>query len=292
LLHGLVLPLRARRSAAKYALIWGKNDAPLREHTLLQAQLLQAELAARHINAQVFAAMRYGQPAIGKTLDAMRAADITRILILPLYPQYAASASASALDAVCAWLVRCRNQPEIHSIRSFFEHPGYLAALEENVRRHWQTHGAPDDKTRLVLSFHGLPEKSRALGDPYHDECQKTGLLLARRLQLERAQYHVCFQSRFGRAAWLQPYTASTLQKLAQSGVRRVDLLCPGFTADCLETLEEIALAAKSSFLTAGGGEFHYIPALNESSRWIGAMADLLFPETARIDAAHSGIPD
>ena len=174
LLYALVLPLRARRSAAKYALIWG-NDAPLREHTQDQARLLQAELDARHINARVFAAMRYGKPAIGKTLDAMQAAGVTRVMLLPLYPQYAASTTASTLDAVCAWLVRCRNQPEIHSVRSFCAHPGYIAALEANVRQHWQTHGAPDDKTRLVLSFHGLPEKSRALGDPYHDECQKTG---------------------------------------------------------------------------------------------------------------------
>ncbi|MDR1350720.1 MAG: ferrochelatase [Zoogloeaceae bacterium] len=278
LLHGLILPLRARRSAAKYALIWGKNDAPLREHTQHQAQLLQAELTARAIDAQVFFAMRYGKPAIGKTLDAMRAAGITRVLLLPLYPQYAASTTASTLDAVCAWLVRCRNQPEIRSVRGFSGHPGYLAALEANVRNHWRTHGAPDDKTRLILSFHGLPEKSRRLGDPYYDECQQTGRLLAQRLQLEREQYYICFQSRFGRAAWLQPYTVPTLQRLARSGVQRVDLLCPGFAADCLETLEEIALAAKSSFRTAGGGEFHYIPALNASPLWIKALADLLFP--------------
>ncbi|MDR2624901.1 MAG: ferrochelatase [Zoogloeaceae bacterium] len=277
LLHALILPLRARRSAAKYALIWGKNDAPLREHTQHQAQLLQAELAARDIDAQVFFAMRYGKPAIGATLDAMRSAGVTKVMLLPLYPQYAASTTASTVDAVCAWLVRCRNQPEIHSVRSFFAHPGYLAALAQNVRQHWQTHGAPDDGTRLILSFHGLPEKSRVLGDPYYDECQATGHLLARLLQLESEQYYISFQSRFGRAAWLQPYTVPTLQRLAQSGVRRVDLLCPGFTADCLETLEEIALAAKSSFLTAGGGEFHYIPALNASPRWITALADLLF---------------
>jgi ferrochelatase len=278
LLHALILPLRARRSAAKYALIWGKNDAPLREHTQHQAQRLQAELAARNIEAQVFVAMRYGKPAIGKMLDTMQAAGITKIILLPLYPQYAASTTASTLDAVCAWLVRCRNQPEIHSVRSFCDHPGYITALAENVRKHWQTHGTPDDKTRLILSFHGLPEKSRALGDPYYDECQKTGHLLAQALQLESEQYAICFQSRFGRASWLQPYTVPTLQQLAQSGIRRVDLLCPGFTADCLETLEEIALAAKSSFLTAGGGEFHYIPALNASPLWIKALADLLFP--------------
>jgi ferrochelatase len=288
LLYALVLPLRARRSAAKYALIWGKNDAPLREHTQQQAQLLQTELAARAIDAPVFVAMRYGHPAIDKTLDAMQKAGIGRILLLPLYPQYAASTSASALDAVCAWLMRCRKQPEIHSVRSFCEHPGYLAALEENVRRHWQTHGAPDDKTRLILSFHGLPEKSRALGDPYYDECQKTAQLLAQRLHLAEEQYRVCFQSRFGRAAWLQPYTAPTLQQLAQSGIRRVDLLCPGFMADCLETLEEIAMAAKSSFLTAGGETFHYISALNESPCWITALADLLFPESTRAAQENS----
>jgi ferrochelatase len=278
ILHAVILPFRPRRSAAKYALIWGK-DSPLREHCARQAELLQAELARRAIPARVFWAMRYGKPAVARVLDQMQAAGVRRLLVLPLNPQYAASTTASLLDAVCAWLARCRDLPELRVIRSFPAHPGYLAALEENVRRHWQTH-APTPESRLVMSFHGLPEKSRRLGDPYHDECQRTATELAQRLGLADEQYRVTFQSRFGREPWLQPYTAPTLAELARQGVRRVDILCPGFVADCLETLEEIAITGKADFLAAckaegGTGEFHYLPALNESPAWIQALADL-----------------
>ena len=274
LLHGIILNTRPRQSAAKYALIWNEQGSPLLTHTRNQARLLQAEFDARQVKAQVFCAMRYGEPAIGKMLDKMMDAGITRILTLPLYPQYAASATASAQDAVCDWLRRRRNQPELRSVRSFPEHPGYIAALAANVEAHWRAH-APDTGTCLVMSFHGLPEKSRQQGDPYYDECQRTGARLAEKLNLAPDQYRVTFQSRFGREAWLQPYTVPTLQQLARDGARRVDVLCPGFAADCLDTLEEIALAAKVDFLQAGGQEFHYLPALNETPEWISALADI-----------------
>ncbi|MDR1889817.1 MAG: ferrochelatase [Zoogloeaceae bacterium] len=274
LLHGVILNTRPRHSAAKYALIWDERGSPLLTHTQNQACLLQAEFNARQIRAQVFCAMRYGEPAIGKVLDQMMDAGVTRILALPLYPQYAASTTASALDAVCDWLCRRRNQPELRTVRSFPEHPGYIAALAAHVEAHWRAH-APDAESCLLMSFHGLPEKSRQQGDPYYDECQRTGALLAQKLNLAPDRYRITFQSRFGREAWLQPYTAPTLTQLARDGVRRVDVLCPGFTADCLETLEEIALTAKADFLLSGGREFHYIPALNESPIWIRTLADI-----------------
>ncbi|MGE5384730.1 MAG: ferrochelatase, partial [Betaproteobacteria bacterium] len=189
---------------------------------------------------------------------------------------YAASTTATALDEVAAWLQKSRNQPELRNIRNFHDDEGYLAALEQSVRAHWQAHGLPDAGYRLVMSFHGLPRRSLDLGDPYHCECQKTGRLLAERLNLAAEQYRVCFQSRFGRAQWLQPYTAPTLEKLGREGVKRVDVICPGFPADCLETLEEIALEGKASFLAAGGESFNYIPALNEQPLWIKALGDLI----------------
>ncbi|GHT94816.1 ferrochelatase [Betaproteobacteria bacterium] len=274
LLHGIILNTRPRQSAAKYALIWNEQGSPLLTHTQQQARLLQAEFDARQVKAKVFYAMRYGKPTVGKTLDDMMDAGITRILTLPLYPQYAASTTASAQDAVCDWLCRRRNQPELRSVRSFPEHPGYIAALAANIKAHWRTH-TPDSDSCLVMSFHGLPEKSRQQGDPYYNECQRTGALLAEKLNLAPAQYRITFQSRFGREAWLQPYTAPTLQQLARDGVRRVGVICPGFAADCLETLEEIALTAKADFVQAGGQEFHYLPALNETPEWISALADI-----------------
>jgi ferrochelatase len=220
--------------------------------------------------------MRYGHPSIPEVLAKLKTEGANRILLVPMYPQYAASTTATAIDEACAWLQSTRNQPEIRSIRNFHDDEGYLAALESTVRAHWQTHGLPDAGTRLLISFHGLPRRSLDLGDPYHCECQKTGRLLAERLNLKPEQYAVCFQSRFGRAEWLQPYTAPTLQAWGKAGVRRVDVLCPGFVADCLETLEEIALEGKADFLKAGGKEYHYIPALNEAPRWIEALANLV----------------
>ncbi|MDR0233628.1 MAG: ferrochelatase [Zoogloeaceae bacterium] len=277
-LHGFILPWRAPRSAAKYALIWG-TDSPLREHTRLQAEGLQAALSLRGSPVSVFWAMRYGQPDIAGVLARMQSEGVKRLLVLPLYPQYSASTTASALDAVCGWLLTCRNQPELRVVRSFPAHPAYLSALEERVRSAWAERGALPSDGRLVLSFHGLPEKSRALGDTYYDECLQTARLLGERLGLDERVCRIGFQSRFGREAWLKPDTFSVLRELAKEGARRVDVFCPGFAADCLETLEEIALRGKSVFLQTAqgeGAEFNYIPALNESDVWINALANLV----------------
>ncbi|HJW23308.1 MAG TPA: ferrochelatase [Rhodocyclaceae bacterium] len=276
ILNGIILNLRPRKSAEKYATVWTPDGSPLKVHTERQAKLLGGLLGEQGHRVKVTWAMRYGAPSVPDVLARVKAEGVSRILLVPMYPQYAASTTATVLDAACAWLQRTRNQPEIRSIRNFHDDEGYLAALEQTVRAHWRQHGQPDAGSRLVISFHGLPRRSLDLGDPYYCECQKTGRLLAERLGLKPEQYAVCFQSRFGRAEWLQPYTAPTLEAMAKAGVRRVDVICPGFVADCLETLEEIALEGKDTFLAAGGKEYRYIPALNEEPGWIEALARLV----------------
>lgn len=272
ILNGIILNTRPAKSAEKYAQIWTKDGSPLLVHTQRQAKMLQGFLGGRGISVQVEYGMRYGNPSVASALQKLRAQNCQRILLLPLYPQYAASSSASALDAVWDELKRMRNMPEVRSVRHYHDHPGYIGALAQSVRDYWMMHGQPQ---KLLISFHGVPRRSLTLGDPYHCECQKTGRLLAEALQLERAQYQICFQSRFGRAEWLKPYLAPTLAELGKQKLGRVDVICPGFAGDCLETLEEIAMEGKATFVGAGGGEYHYIPALNERDDWIHALADI-----------------
>ncbi len=276
ILNGIILNIRPRKSAEKYASIWMPEGSPLKVHTERQTQLLAGYLGERGHHVTVTSAMRYGAPALGDVLDRLTAAGATRILVVPMYPQYSASTTATVVDEACRWLLTRRNQPEMRFVRNFHDDPGYIEALEQTVRAHWMKHGLLAANDRLIISFHGLPRRNLDLGDPYHCECMKTGRLLAERLNLAPEQYKICFQSRFGKAEWLQPYTAPTLEALARSGVRRVDVICPGFVADCLETLEEIALEAKASFLSCGGQEYHYIPALNEDPRWLAALSSLV----------------
>lgn len=276
ILNGIILNTRPKKSAAKYASVWMTEGSPLRVHTERQAKLLAGYLGEKGHHLTVTWAMRYGSPSIPDVLSKLKAGGATRILIVPMYPQYAASTTATVVDATCDWLKQTRNQPEMRFIRNFHDDDGYLAALEQTVRKHWQAHGPLDQDGRLVISFHGLPKRSLDLGDPYFCECQKTGRLLAERLGLSAEQYKICFQSRFGKAEWLQPYTAPSVQALGQQGIRRLDIICPGFTADCLETLEEIAMEVRDDFLAAGGKEYHYIPALNEDNRWLHALTHIV----------------
>ncbi|SBT09469.1 Ferrochelatase [Candidatus Accumulibacter aalborgensis] len=275
ILNGIILNVRPRRSAAKYAAVWTPEGSPLKVHVQRQAKLLRGSLGQAGHQVVVDYAMRYGTPSIPATLSRLKAGGCTRILLLPLYPQYAASTTATAIDAACAWLQTVRNQPEMRMVRSFADHSGYIQALAASVREHWASSGRPTSAYRLVMSFHGLPRYTLDKGDPYHCECQKSGRLLAEALGLAQEQYQICFQSRFGRAQWLHPYTAPTLRALAEQGVQKVDVICPGFPADCLETLEEIAIEGKSEFLAAGGKEFGYIACLNERDDWIRALADI-----------------
>ncbi|MBE0613731.1 MAG: ferrochelatase [Burkholderiales bacterium] len=273
ILNGVILNLRPAKSAAKYAQIWGQEGSPLRVHTERQAKLLRGLLGAQgHPALVVDFAMRYGSPSIASVLARLKQQRCERILVLPLYPQYAASTTATAFDAVSDYFRRTRNIPELRMVKHFHDHPAYIAALAEGVRKHWALNGRPD---RLLMSFHGLPRFTLERGDPYHCECQKTGRLLADALDLTPAQWQLSFQSRFGRTEWLQPYTAATLAQWGKQGVRRVDVVCPGFVADCLETLEEIGMEGKTEFLKAGGKEFHAIPCLNESDAWIEALAQI-----------------
>lgn len=271
-LNGFILPLRAKKSASKYAAIWTKEGSPLMVHAQKQAKLLRGYLGERGHDVLVAHAMRYGEPSLSSVLDRLKQEGCGRILILPAFPQYCGATTASVFDAVFEHCSRQRDLPELRLVKDFHDHERYIAALRDSVFSHWESHGRPD---RLLMSFHGMPEKSRLRGDPYHEQCQQTARLLAGQLRLSPEQYQVSFQSRFGRARWLQPYTSETLDSLARAGVRRVDVICPGFVCDCLETLEEIAIEGQQAFLTAGGREFHAIPCLNESSSWLHALAQI-----------------
>lgn len=273
ILHGIVLRVRPAKSAAKYASIWTEGGSPLALWTAKQAALLKGYLGERgHPPSALVVrhAMRYGSPSIAEVLDELKAEQVTRILVLPLYPQYAAATTASVADAVAAWMQRQRRQPELRFVNHYHDDAGYLDALTQQVRNHWVVHGRGE---RLVLSFHGVPERSLKLGDPYHCECHVTARMLDERLGLAKGELLVTFQSRFGRAKWLAPYTEPTLVDLAKQGVQRVDVMCPGFAADCLETLEEIDGEARAAFIGAGGHTFHYIPCLNDRHEWIAALA-------------------
>ena len=269
ILHGIILRTRPKQSAAKYASIWTKEGSPLRLWTAKQALLLQGWLGERGHRVTVRYAMRYGNPSIAEQLTQLKTEGVTRVLIVPAYPQYSATSTASVFDAVYTWAAATRAIPEFRFVNRYHDDPGYIAALADNVREHWKHHGRPD---KLVLSFHGVPERTLHLGDPYHCECQKTARLLAEALALPPTEVQVTFQSRLGRAKWLEPYTEPSLIALGKAGVKRVDVFCPGFTSDCLETLEEIAMEGRTAFLTAGGKEFHHIGCLNDRPQWIAAL--------------------
>ncbi|MGE5757629.1 MAG: ferrochelatase [Sideroxydans sp.] len=274
ILNGIILNTRPKKSAAKYASIWLKEGSPLRVYTEKQTALLQGYLGQRtKAPFVVDYAMRYGNPSIPGVLRKLKEQNCQRILIVPMYPQYAASTTATVNDIVFSALQQMRNTPALRTIRNFHDHPGYIKALANNINDYWMKNGRPE---KLLMSFHGLPEYTLHKGDPYHCECHKSGRLLAQELGLKADQYAISFQSRFGRAAWLQPYTSATLREWGTQKTRRVDVVCPGFVADCLETLEEIAQEGKEEFQHAGGGEYHYIPCLNDRNDWMHALTDLV----------------
>ncbi|MEO7338707.1 MAG: ferrochelatase [Caldimonas sp.] len=288
ILHGVILRTRPAKSALKYAKVWTPNGSPLRVWTEKQATLLRGYLGQRGHTVEVRYAMRYGTPSIASVLDELKAKGVSRVLVLPLYPQYSATTTASVADAVYAWAKNVRTLPELRFVNRYHDDPAYIGALAKRVEDHWMSHGRPD---KLVLSFHGVPRRTLALGDAYHCECLKTARLLREHLELGADELLVTFQSRLGRAEWLQPYTEPTLVALAQKGVGRVDLMCPGFTSDCLETLEEIDIEARAAFLGAGGREFNYLPCLNDQHEWMAALAGVAirhlqgWPTTQRADA-------
>jgi len=277
ILHLFVLRTRPRKSAERYAQVWLGDGSPLKVHTARQATLLRGYLGERaRFPLVVDFAMRYGHPSIAEKLNELKAQNCDRVLLLPLYPQHSASTTGSACAEAFRILARSRNMPAMRTVRSFHDHPGYIKALAQNVRDYWMKTGRPD---KLVISFHGVPRFTLERGDPYHCECQKTARLLAETLVLKPEQFVVSFQSRFGRAEWLRPYTADVLAQFGRQKLGRVDVVCPGFVSDCLETLEEIAIEGKTVFLQAGGKDFHYIPCLNERDDWIHTLTDIVANE-------------
>jgi ferrochelatase len=274
ILNGIILNIRPKKSAAKYASVWLKEGSPLRVYTAKQAVLLQGYLSQRtQAPFVVDYAMRYGNPSIPSVLRKLKEQNCQRILIVPMYPQYAASATATVFDSVFNTLQQMRTTPAIRTIKHFHDDAGYIKALAANINDYWMKHGRPE---KLVMSFHGVPQYTLDKGDPYHCECHKTGRLLAQELGLQPGQYAISFQSRFGKAEWIKPYTMTTLKELGKQKTKRVDVVCPGFVADCLETLEEIAMEGREEFQHAGGGEFHYIPCLNDRDDWMHALTDLV----------------
>jgi ferrochelatase len=273
ILNGVVLRTRPAQSAAKYASVWMPEGSPLVVGTRRLAIQLQGWLGEAGLPVLVEPAMRYGNPSVASALDKLRAQGATRVLVLPLYPQYSATTTASVFDAVAKWALQARHVPEWRFINRYGDAPEHIEALARSVREHWQAEGR---SPMLVMSFHGLPERYLHMGDPYHCECHKTARLLAEALQLAREEYRVTFQSRFGKAQWLRPYTEPTLQELARAGHRRVDVICPGFAVDCLETLEEIDQEAREAYLAAGGEQFHYIPCLNDRPDGVRALRQLV----------------
>jgi len=274
ILNGIILVIRPKKSAKKYAMVWTPEGSPLIVHAKKQTQLLRGFLTQKIKSPfAVELGMSYGNPSIQSAIDKLKAHHCDCILVFPLYPQYAASSTASAMDAVFRVLLKMRNQPAIRSIRSYHDHPAYITALAESVQKHWQINGGKPSK--LVMSFHGVPKAHLIGGDPYHCQCHKTSRLLAEKLGLDNDEYLIAFQSRFGKQEWLKPYLASTLEKLGKAKTKRIDVICPGFSSDCLETLEEIAMEGRHIFQNNGGGEYHYIPALNENEAWIHAMTEI-----------------
>lgn len=267
ILNLIILNIRPKKSAAKYATVWTEQGSPLLAIGKRQVDKLREGFKARRWDVRVELAMRYGNPSMASVMDELRKDGYDRVLVFPLYPQYAAATTASVYDAVFDWAKPVRNIPELRLVKHYHDHPAYIHALAESVRRAWQKNGRPNfaQGDLLLFSFHGVPEMTLLKGDPYHCECHKTARLLAQELGLSKENYKVTFQSRFGKAKWLEPYTDQTLKALGQAGTRRIDVMCPGFMADCLETLEEINDEGREDFQHAGGGEFNYIDCLNDS---------------------------
>lgn len=274
ILNGFILPKRSKDAAARYASVWTDEGSPLRFHTEKQMKFVRGYLGERgRSDIYVDYAMRYGEPAIQSQLSVFKEKNISRIVLLPLYPQYARSSTATALDAASAAFKLLDYHPEARSIESFHDHPGYIEALANSVNEfRLRTAGRPD---KLVMSFHGVPQYTVDRGEPYQQHCLQTGELLAAALNLGEHQYQICFQSRFGRAEWIKPYTSEVLTELGQQKTSRIDVICPGFVSDCLETLEEMAIEGKQIFQIAGGGEYNYIPCLNQRHDWLQTLTDM-----------------
>ncbi|MBS0379352.1 MAG: ferrochelatase [Proteobacteria bacterium] len=290
LLYGVILPLRPGRIAHKYRRIWGAAGSPLRELTEQLRSELAAVLAQRVLAPlQVEVGMLYSAPQLEAALGRLRDSGAGRILVLPLFPQYCAATSGAVFDAVSAVLRGWRRLPHLHFIADYHDHPGYIEALRGSVAAHWENQGRG---AHLLMSFHGIPERNVRLGDPYFEQCHASARLLADELLLREGEWSVSFQSRFGPAAWLKPYTQEVLAGMPARGIRAVNVLCPGFAADCLETLEEIDIENRAAFLAAGGERYEYIPALNARPAHAQALGELIAQHCQGwTPAGHGSLP-
>lgn len=274
ILYGFILPRRPAATAENYKKVWMEEGSPLMHYSKRQQVLLQKEMESRFKGpVHIELAMRYGDPSIENGLEKLQEKGARRILILPMYPQYSATTTATSLDTIYDFYKKKRWIPELRFINQYHDYQPYIDALAKSVEAHWKVNKQPD---LLMMSFHGLPKRNLELGDPYFCHCHKTGRLLAEKLGLKDDQWRVTFQSLFGKAEWVKPYTDQTLQSLPKEGVKSVDVICPGFPADCLETLEEINMENREYFIEAGGEQYNYIPALNDDPIHIHALADLI----------------
>lgn len=284
ILHGVILRFRPARSARAYRSVWTEAGSPLLTLSRGLTEAVAAQLRDR-LGAgapEVVLAMSYGHPGLREVLEDLRRRGLRRLLLLPLYPQYSATTTAAVFDAATRSLQRWRWLPELRFVCDYHRAPGYVDALAASVRAHWQAHGQGE---RLLLSFHGIPRRYLEAGDPYYCQCQVTARQLREALALPESALQLAFQSRVGREPWLQPYTDQTLLAWARAGIRRVDVLCPGFAVDCLETLEEIAMQNAEAFVHAGGERLSYIPALNASPAHARLLADLVQHQLGGWDA-------
>lgn len=269
ILRGFILPFRSKNSAHAYSKIWLKQGSPLAVHTQKLTEALQEkfpQLIVRH-------AMTYGEPCLNNMLMAMKNQGVSELIVIPLYPQYAGSSTGAALDKLFQIMLKQRNMMSVHTVRSFYNDAGYIEALRQQVSAYWQQHGRG---SKLMMSFHGIPYAQYEAGDPYPDECHETARLLANALGLTEKDYIVSFQSRFGRAQWVEPNTQDLFSSLPSQGVEKLDVICPSFATDCLETMEEIAIMGREEFYEAGGKQFRYIPCLNENPVWVDALAEIV----------------
>ena len=278
ILHGIILRTRPSKSAEAYEKVWTEEGSPLLVISKQQQDALQSKLSQLCPGpVKVELAMRYGNPSIASALENLKTQGARHVVLFPLYPQYSASTTASTFDAVAKVFMKQRWMPELRMINNYGTDSGYINACVQQIKSHWQQ---TQRNQKLVFSFHGLPKRNLILGDPYHCECHETARLIAEKLNLKEEEWQLTFQSRFGKAEWLQPYTIKIMEQLPGAGVKSVDVFCPGFSADCLETLEEISMQNCEVFMQAGGEAFSYISALNDESAHIDALADIVMQHT------------
>ncbi len=278
ILYAFILPRRPAISAKLYQAVWTDEGSPLLLFSQKQQSAIQQEMQSRFKGKVIVElGMRYGEPSIEAALESLKNQGVRRLLVLPLYPQYSATTTATSYDAVNRVLSRWRWIPEMRFVAQYHDHPSYIDALVRSVKNHWEKNLRGE---LLLMSFHGLPKRNLDLGDPYYCHCQKTARLLAKKLGLKQDQYLVSFQSRFGKAEWIKPYTDKTLKELPRKGIKKIDVICPGFAADCLETLEEVKIQNREIFMQSGGETYRYIAALNHSIDHIHALSDIIQEHT------------